>query len=60
VLIIADSRNRAAQQNFASQTPGASTVEAVDLQDLIAFASSFDMWVRRMPSGNCWHSRRAS
>lgn len=30
VLIIADSRNRAAQQNFASQTPGASTVEAVD------------------------------
>ena len=42
VLIIADSRNRAAQQNFASQTPGASTVEAVDLQDLIAFASSFD------------------
>jgi hypothetical protein len=43
VLIIADSRNRAAQQNFASQTPGASTVEAVDLQDLIAFASSFDV-----------------
>jgi len=43
VLIIADSRNRAAQQNFASQTPGASTVEAVDLQDLIAFANGFDM-----------------
>ncbi|MDX1751096.1 MAG: UvrD-helicase domain-containing protein [Methylophaga sp.] len=43
VLIIADSRNRAAQQKFASQTPGASTVEAVDLQDLIAFASSFDV-----------------
>jgi len=43
VLIIADSRNRAAQQNFASQTPGASTVEAVDLQDLIAFASSFEV-----------------
>lgn len=43
VLIIADSRNRATQQNFASQTPGASTVEAVDLQDLIAFASSFDV-----------------
>jgi len=41
VLIIADSRNRAAQQNFASQTPGASTVEAVDLQDLIAFANGF-------------------
>lgn len=43
VLIIADSRNRAAQQNFASQTPGASTVEAVDLQDLIAFANCFDV-----------------
>ncbi|MBU9492052.1 UvrD-helicase domain-containing protein [Burkholderia multivorans] len=43
VLIIADSRNRAAQQNFASQTPGASTVEAVDLQDLIDFASGFDV-----------------
>lgn len=43
VLIIADSRNRAAQQNFASQTPGASTVEAVDLQDLIAFANGFDV-----------------
>lgn len=43
VLIIADSRNRAAQQNFASQTPGASTVEAVDLHDLIAFGNSFDV-----------------
>ncbi|PJK11889.1 DNA helicase UvrD [Lysobacteraceae bacterium NML95-0200] len=42
VLIIADSRNRTAQQDFASQTPGASTVEAVDLRDLIAFASNFD------------------
>jgi len=43
VLIIADSRNRSSQQNFASQTPGASTVEAVDLQDLIAFGNSFDV-----------------
>lgn len=43
VLIIADSRSRASQQNFASQTPGASTVEAVDLQDLIVFSSSFDV-----------------
>lgn len=43
VLIIADSRNRESQRNFASQTPGASTVEAVDLQDLIAFGSSFDV-----------------
>lgn len=43
VLIMADSRSRVTQQNFASQTPGASTVEAVDLQDLIAFCSSFDI-----------------
>lgn len=43
VLLIADSRNRAIQQNFASQTPGASTVEAVDLQDLITFGSCFDV-----------------
>lgn len=43
VLLIADSRNRAIQQNFASQTPGASTVEAVDLQDLVAFGNSFDV-----------------
>ncbi|MDR0776881.1 MAG: UvrD-helicase domain-containing protein [Azonexus sp.] len=43
VLIIADSRNREAQRNFASQTPGASTVEAVDLQDLITFCTSFDI-----------------
>ena len=43
MLIIADSRNRSSQQNFASQTPGASTVEAVDLQDLIAFGNSFDV-----------------
>ena len=43
VLIIADSRSRAAQQAFASQTPGASTVEAVDLQDLIAFGCGFDV-----------------
>ncbi|ARB45723.1 UvrD-helicase domain-containing protein [Alloalcanivorax xenomutans] len=46
VLIIADSRNRSAQQNFASQTPGASTVEAVDLQDLIVFCSSFDVFAQ--------------
>lgn len=43
VLLIADSRNRASQQSFANQTPGASTVEAVDLQDLIAFGNSFDV-----------------
>jgi len=43
VLIIADSRNRAAQQDLASHTPGASTVESVDLPDLMAFANSFDV-----------------
>lgn len=41
--LIGPGDNRAAQQNFASQTPGASTVEAVDLQDLIAFANGFDV-----------------
>lgn len=43
VLIIADSRSRATQQNFASQTPGASTVEAVDLQDLVSFGRTFNI-----------------
>ena len=38
VLIIGDSRNPASQRQFASQTPGAVTVEAVDLRDLVAFA----------------------
>ena len=43
VLIIADSRNPTAQRIVASQTPGATTVEAVDLQDLISFCASFDV-----------------
>ena len=43
VLLIADCRNRSIQQKFASCTPGASTVEAVDLQDLIAFGNSFEV-----------------
>lgn len=43
VLIIGDSRNPAGQQSFASQTPGAVTVEAVDLKDLVAFAESLDL-----------------
>lgn len=42
VLIIADSHNKSNQKKIASQTPGASTVEAVDLHDLIAFGNSFD------------------
>lgn len=42
VLIIGDSRNTDGQRQFASQTPGAITVEAVDLRDLVAFATGFD------------------
>lgn len=43
VLLIASSRNRTSQQNFASQTPGASTVESVELTDLIRFGHTFDV-----------------
>ena len=42
VLIIGDSTNPQSQRQFASQTPGAVTVEAVDLKDLVAFARDFD------------------
>lgn len=45
VLIIGDSTNPASQRQFASQTPGAITVEAVDLRDLLSFAGSFDVSV---------------
>jgi hypothetical protein len=40
-LIIGDSRNTAGRQRLTSQTPGATTVEAVDLPDLMTFAQSF-------------------
>ena len=43
VLIIGDSRNPDGQRQFASQTPGAITVEAVDLRDLVTFAGAFDL-----------------
>lgn len=43
VLIIGDSTNPDSQRRFASQTPGAVTVEAVDLKDLVAFAKRFDV-----------------
>ncbi|WP_339864894.1 UvrD-helicase domain-containing protein [Paremcibacter congregatus] len=43
VLIIGDSMNPGGQRQFASQTPGAITVEAVDLKDLVAFARTFDL-----------------
>jgi DNA helicase-2/ATP-dependent DNA helicase PcrA len=41
VLIIGDSKNPEGQRQFASQTPGAITVEAVDLRDLVSFARIF-------------------
>jgi hypothetical protein len=43
VLIIGDSTSPDSQQQFASQIPGAVTIEAVDLKDLIAFAKTFDL-----------------
>lgn len=43
VLIIADSTKPTAQQTFASQIPGAVTVENVDLTDLTSFANRFDV-----------------
>lgn len=42
VLIIGDSTSPDSQRQFASQTPGAVTVEAVDLKDLVLFAKTFD------------------
>ncbi len=43
ILIIGDSTNPDSQRRFASQTPGAVAVEAVDLKDLVAFAKRFDL-----------------
>ena len=43
VLIIGDSTSPDSQRRFASATPGAVTVEAVDLKDLVAFARNFDL-----------------
>jgi DNA helicase-2/ATP-dependent DNA helicase PcrA len=42
VLILADSRKPKEQRRFASQIPGAATVEAVDLRDFVAFADALD------------------
>lgn len=42
VLIIGDSASPDSQRQFASQTPGAVTVEAVDLKDLVSFAREFN------------------
>jgi hypothetical protein len=43
VLIVGDSTSPASQQLVASQTPGAVTVEAVELRDLIHFGRQFDL-----------------
>lgn len=43
VLIISDSPNPTRQHQFAGQTPGAVSVEAVDLPDLVSFAESLDL-----------------
>jgi AAA domain len=43
VLIIGDSKNPKSHRQFAGQTPGAVTVEAVDLKDLVEFARKFDV-----------------
>jgi hypothetical protein len=42
VLVIGDSTNPSGQRQVASQTPGATTVEAVDLRDLTAFGRRFN------------------
>ena len=43
VLIIGDSKNPDSRYKLASQTPGAITVEAVDLKDLVLFAKTFNL-----------------
>lgn len=43
VLIIGDSTSPQSQRRVASQTPGAVTIEAVDLRDLVDFANGFDL-----------------
>ena len=43
VLIIGDSTKPDSQRQFASQSPGAITVEAVDLRDLVAFAGALNL-----------------
>jgi len=43
VLVIGDSMKPASQRHFASQVPGAVTVEAVEFKDLVRFAEKFDL-----------------
>jgi len=42
VLIIGESANAKSRHRLASQTPGAVAVDAVDMEDLTAFAQTFD------------------
>ncbi|WP_313082312.1 UvrD-helicase domain-containing protein [Pulveribacter sp.] len=43
VLVIGDSINANGRHQLTMQTPGATSVEAVDLKDLVNFARQFDM-----------------
>ncbi|WP_082864634.1 UvrD-helicase domain-containing protein [Caballeronia temeraria] len=43
VLVIGDAINVNGRHQLAMQTPGATSVEAVDLKDLVAFAREFDL-----------------
>ena len=43
VLVIGDSRNPRGRRQMASQTPGATAVEPVDLADLTSFGQQFDL-----------------
>lgn len=43
VLVIGDSRRPADQRAMASQTPGATAVDAVDMRDLTAFGRNFNL-----------------
>lgn len=42
ILIIGDSRNPQSRHDIAKLAPGSSTVEPVDLRDLLSFADNFD------------------
>jgi DNA helicase-2/ATP-dependent DNA helicase PcrA len=43
VVIIGQSTNPQSQQSYASHTPGAVTVEAVDLRDMVSFAKTLNL-----------------
>lgn len=43
VLVIGDSRNANGRNQLTMQTPGATSVEAVELRDLVNFARQFDL-----------------